>query len=283
MKKLLLLLLPLFLNAEFMDVDKLPNPKKKDDVKNLTIPEAKAALGYTQDMIDNPNLLINAQTPIVIIDAGFYGLKEFLQKNPQYKKNIKRWYMFNDTGKQSKETHGFEVYKTALADTPKALFHLYEIDLKNPVKNFEKVFKQMQKDQLYLANASLGRALFIGEDNRLHNEKFLQVLEKYQITLFQSAGNERKKAHYFKYNDINSDGYLEFVKSNIDKPAQYNAIKVYKDKEVIIRLSWQNSDNKDITGKMQLQLIDKKGEVVAASKGDKNGILYLRYKPKEKS
>lgn len=51
---------------------------------------------------------------------------------------------------------------------------------------------------------------------------------------------------------------------------------------MIIRLSWQNSDNKDITGKMQLQLIDKKGEVVAASKGDKNGILYLRYKPKEK-
>lgn len=280
MKKIIFfLVVPHILLAQFANMAELPSSLTRHKTSHLTPLEAKKSLGYPQELIDNPMLIMNAQTPIVIIDSGFHGINAFLNQNPQYKKNIKKWYVFGNDGKPSKSKHGLDVLKSALSNAPHATFHLYEQDRTKPKASMKKTLETMAKNGLHLANVSVGQSYFLGLDSSGENQWLLDLLEKYEITLFVAIANSRKESHYFKYSDKNNNNYLEFVEGIPETTAEANRILVQKNNRVDIKVYWQRTFKKDIGKNIAIELVDEKGAVLEAKNSHFTNAVSLAYKP----
>lgn len=72
--------------AAWTNISELPDAREHKKAEALNIVEARQSIGYPLDAAKNPDLIIRAKTPIVIIDSGFVGLTEYLKKNPDKKK-----------------------------------------------------------------------------------------------------------------------------------------------------------------------------------------------------
>ncbi len=282
MKKLILVILILqsFLFAIWMDVGELPSASNHKSPKALSVVEARQSIGYSLQLAENPKYVMRAKIPIVIIDAGFVGIEEYLKKHPKKKKNILGWVSFYKKGKKVTASHGLKVYKSAMVDSPDSKYYLLQVDLSDR-DSLKKAVAYMAKHKLNLANFSIGVLTFLGE-NAPYDDTLHRFLDKYQITLFQSSGNDRRKAHYFKYSDVNKNGFLEFIDvSNKDaKKYEYNAVGMYKDKPIQIKLRWHLKDDNDVKNNIEVRLIDKNRQILASvKKSTYDRLLYLKHTP----
>ena len=280
-----MLVAPALTTAKWTDPTQLPDAGRHPKTEYLSIIDARKSIGYPEDLARDPDKVIRGKIPIVIIDAGFVGIKNFWKQNPDAQKNILSYMTFYKKGKKATSTHGFDVYKSAMANSPNSKYHLFQVDFSDN-QSFEKALKYMIKRKLYLANFSAGVAWFVGGYEN-HNPKLLKLLEKYQITLFQSAGNEREKSHFFKFSDVNQNGIMEFinpdsvVKTNSKKIREYNPIGVYKGLDSKIRLFWEAAKSKDVNGKIEMQLVDKKQNILYTSKESKGNYVWINFVPKK--
>jgi len=279
MYKFLLLLLVLITNltATWMDVEKLPDSREHKKPRALNIVEARQSIGYPDFLAKNSEKGIRSVVPIVIIDAGFVGLQEYWKKNPDKKKKVKEWITFYKDGKKATAHHGFDVYRSALGDAPNSEYYLFQVDLSD-VNSFHRALKYMKKKKLYMANFSVGITSFYGEDDE-YMVKIHKFLEKYQITLFQSIGNERGRSHYFKYRDENGNKVLEFIKPTTKKirTFEFNRLGFFKNTEGTIYLKWQRKDEKDIKDKIEVRLVDKKNKKLPIIIKKQSNKLIIKY------
>ncbi len=265
------------LMAVWTSIDELPSALKHHHPKYLNSYEAKESVGYPKELAKHPERVINAKIPIVIIDSGFIGLSKFLKDNPDKKSRVKEWITFYKKGKKSTSHHGFDVYKSALIDSPKAEYYLFQIDLSDD-NSFYKALEYMKKHKLYMANISFGVAVFYGDDKN-YSVNIHKFLQKYQITLFQSIGNERGNAHYFKYSDINNNKALEFIKPTTKKTRsfEFQRLGFLKGKEGTIYLRWHSKDIKDIRDKIDVKLVDKNNKKLPIIIKRYNNALVIKY------
>lgn len=280
-----MLVAPALSTAKWTAPTQLPDAGRHPKTEYLSIIDARKSIGYPEDLARDPDKVIRGKIPIVIIDSGFVGIKNFWKQNPDVQKNILSFMTFYEKGKKATSTHGFDVYKSAMANSPNSKYHLFQVDHSDH-QSFEKALKYMIKRKLYLANYSAGLAWFVGGYEK-YNPKLLKLLEKYQITLFQSAGNERGQSHFFKFSDVNQNGTMEFInpdnaaKINSKKIREYNPIKVYKGVDSEIRLFWEAAKSKDVKGKIEMQLVDKKQNILYTSKESQNNYIKINFVPEK--
>ncbi len=82
------------------DPGPLPDAGNRPAPEHLNIIEARQSIGYPEDLAKDPGKVIRGKIPIVIIDGGFVGIKEFWKKHPDKQKNILSFMTFYEKGKK---------------------------------------------------------------------------------------------------------------------------------------------------------------------------------------
>jgi len=252
--------------------------KPADEPKPMSLTEAKLAIGFPKMMADKP-LVTGKAFRFTIIDSEFGGLDAWLEANPKWKNKVKYLSLRKD-GKKASGDHGYNVFSVARTVMPMATFLLIETSSFD--RDLVKILKTMKANGTYFASMSQGLRYYMGGADIGKYFKKLKLLEKYQFTFLKSTGNYRQISHAFPYLDADGDGRLEFSAEPNKKGrlVEENHIYVKKGLGVIINLGWNEWG--DVRSTMELQLINKSGEIVAQSTSSgKKPLLSLRTTPKE--
>lgn len=278
---LILLLLPTAAPAgTWMDPGQLPDATRRWKTEHLDVIEARKSIGYPDDLARDPSRVMREKFPIVIIDSGFVGIQDYWKAHPKKRKHILSFITFYKEGKKAVSHHGFEVYQAALMDSPDADFHLFQVDHSDP-ESFHRALAYMAKKKLFQANYSAGAAAFVGPFTA-YNDKIYDWLEKYQVFLFQSAGNDRGKAHYFQYQDANNNNLLEFVPQDGKTPVEkleFNPFMTRKGREVQVKLRWNPALKDDFKDRVEFMALTTKGKVLAATRDTRSWGMLLKFTP----
>lgn len=246
----------------------------------LTIREAKVAMGWPAALAMRPLGGLEDQK-IAIIDAGFRGLRQWLDAHPQEKAHTT---YVGDLTKESPNDpeHGYEVYRVARAVLGDAQLILYKA---SDIVSVTKAIHDAARRGVVVVNASFG--WLTPDVTKIDDYKSGKlpfslaegldaVTRENQIFVFFAIGNDRLNMHTWVSSEQGNDGIVVLHPgASSSEKAGTLPVRLPKGPSQI-SLGWDFRDAP--TADYQLELVSDDGQVLATARaGNRPGTIFLNY------
>jgi hypothetical protein len=239
----------------------------------MEIVEARAKMGWGS--IPSSYSVAAPGQKLAIIDAGFRGIKEWLDQHPEERKHV----TLVTATESDEESHGYDVYR--VARTVLSMSHLLLYTTGN-ARDVLLAIDDAAKRGAMVANISLGwLGLFeIVAQERMFIDDMHKLLSKHEMFVFFAIGNSRKHVHSWVSADRNKNGYVDFHPSSPQHKIADALHLVLTPGFNSILFTWDAQQSSEAA--YELELVTPKGNRLAVGRVDPKkklkGYIVLEYK-----